>query len=174
MPVRIRGRLRGPFRRQATHIFFLGRDYAPSRSRSGAVATRPVAGGAGPGPPLFGRLSRIRRAGTRPEASQRPAPPACAIAPRWARWALSGCVRRTSPSRSSVKSRLDFPQSGYNVHRLSRDVTQLLLHQASLPAREIEEAAVWMGRTIARCAPGGTMSAPGGRRHTGAKQWGCF
>jgi hypothetical protein len=71
-------------------------------------------------------------------------------------------------------ARRDFPQSGYNVHRLSRDVTQLLLHKASLPAREIEEAAVWMGRTIARCAPGGTMSAPGGRRHTGAKQWVCF
>ena len=29
-------------------------------------------------------------------------------------------------------ARRDFPQSGYNVHRLSRDVTQLLLHQASL------------------------------------------
>ena len=44
----------------------------------------------------------------------------------------------------------DFPQSGYNVHRLSREVTQLLLHQASLPARDIEDAADWMGRTIAR------------------------
>ena len=71
-------------------------------------------------------------------------------------------------------ARRDFPQSGYNVHRLSRDVTQLLLHKASLPAREIEEAAAWMVRTIARCAPGGTMSAPGGRRHTGAKQRACF
>jgi hypothetical protein len=59
--------------------------------------------------------------------------------------------------------------AGRAVHRLSRDVTQLLLHQASLSAREIEEAAAWMVRTIARCAPGGTMSAPGGRRHTGAK-----
>ena len=49
-------------------------------------------------------------------------------------------------------ARRDFPQSGYNVHRLSRDVTQLLLHKASLPAREIEEAAAWMVRTIARCA----------------------
>jgi CRISPR/Cas system-associated endonuclease Cas1 len=49
-------------------------------------------------------------------------------------------------------ARRDFPQSGYNVHRLSRDVTQLLLHKASLPAREIEEAAAWMMRTIARCA----------------------
>jgi hypothetical protein len=48
--------------------------------------------------------------------------------------------------------RRDFPQSGYNVHRLSRDVTQLLLHKASLPAHEIEEAAAWMVRTIARCA----------------------
>jgi hypothetical protein len=38
------------------------------------------------------------------------------------------------------------------VHRLSRDVTQLLLHKASLPAREIEEAAEWMVGTIERCA----------------------
>ena len=45
-------------------------------------------------------------------------------------------------------ARRDFPQSGYNVHRLSRDVTQLLLHKASLPAREIEEAAEWMVKTI--------------------------
>jgi CRISPR-associated protein Cas1 len=45
-------------------------------------------------------------------------------------------------------SRRDFPQSGYNVHRLSRDVTQLLLHKASLPSREIEEAAEWMVRII--------------------------
>ena len=51
-------------------------------------------------------------------------------------------------------ARRDFPQSGYNVYRLSRDVTQLLLHKASLPAREIEEAAAWMVRTIARCAGG--------------------
>ena len=48
-------------------------------------------------------------------------------------------------------ARSDFPQSGYNVHRLSRDVTQLLLHKASLPAREIEDAADWMVRTIERC-----------------------
>jgi CRISPR/Cas system-associated endonuclease Cas1 len=48
-------------------------------------------------------------------------------------------------------TRRDFPQSGYNVHRLSRDVTQLLLHKASLQAREIEEAAEWMVRTIRRC-----------------------
>ncbi len=45
-------------------------------------------------------------------------------------------------------ARSDFPQSGYNVHRLSRDVTQLLLHNASLPAREIGEAAEWMAGTI--------------------------
>ena len=45
-------------------------------------------------------------------------------------------------------ARSDFPQSGYNVHRLSRDVTQLLLHKASLPSREIDEAAEWMVRTI--------------------------
>jgi CRISP-associated protein Cas1 len=47
-------------------------------------------------------------------------------------------------------ARRDFPQSGYNVHRLSRDVTQLLLHKASLPARELEEAAEWMVKTITR------------------------
>ncbi len=47
-------------------------------------------------------------------------------------------------------ARRDFPQSGYNVHRLSRDVTQLLLHSASLPSREIEDAAEWMVRTIRR------------------------
>ena len=49
-------------------------------------------------------------------------------------------------------ARRDFPQSGYNVHRLSRDVTQTLLHSASLPSRDIEEAADWMVRTIVRCA----------------------
>jgi CRISPR/Cas system-associated endonuclease Cas1 len=48
-------------------------------------------------------------------------------------------------------ARRDFPQSGYNVHRLSREVTQLLLHRASLPSRDIEEAAAWMVRTIAGC-----------------------
>jgi CRISP-associated protein Cas1 len=37
-------------------------------------------------------------------------------------------------------ARSDFPQSGYNVYRLSRDVMQLLLHKASLPQCEIEEA----------------------------------
>jgi CRISPR-associated endonuclease Cas1 len=47
-------------------------------------------------------------------------------------------------------ARRDFPQSGYNVHRLSRDVTQLLLHKASLPSREIEEAAQRMVRMIVR------------------------
>jgi CRISPR-associated endonuclease Cas1 len=47
-------------------------------------------------------------------------------------------------------ARSDFPQSGYNVHRLSRDVTQLLLHCASLPARDIDDAADWMMRTIGR------------------------
>jgi len=47
-------------------------------------------------------------------------------------------------------ARRDFPQSGYNVHRLSRDVTQLLLHSASLTARDIEEAAEWMVRMIMR------------------------
>jgi hypothetical protein len=33
-------------------------------------------------------------------------------------------------------ARSDFPQSGYNVHRVSGDVTQLLLHKASLPPRD--------------------------------------
>jgi CRISPR-associated endonuclease Cas1 len=47
-------------------------------------------------------------------------------------------------------ARRDFPQSGYNVHRLSRDVTQLLLHKASLSSREVQEAAEWMVRTIGR------------------------
>ncbi len=49
-------------------------------------------------------------------------------------------------------ARSDFPQSGYNVHRLSRNVTQLLLHSAALSAREIGDAADWMARTIRRCA----------------------
>jgi CRISP-associated protein Cas1 len=49
-------------------------------------------------------------------------------------------------------ARRDFPQSGYNVYRLSRDVTQLLLHKASLPSREIEEAAEWIVGTIVRYA----------------------
>jgi CRISPR/Cas system-associated endonuclease Cas1 len=47
-------------------------------------------------------------------------------------------------------ARSDFPQSGYNVHRLSRDVTQLLLHRASLSSREIEAAAEWMAKAIVR------------------------
>ena len=47
-------------------------------------------------------------------------------------------------------ARRDFPQSGYNVHRLSRDVTQLLLHSASLSAHDIDDAAEWMVRIIRR------------------------
>jgi CRISPR-associated endonuclease Cas1 len=47
-------------------------------------------------------------------------------------------------------ARSDFPQSGCNVHRLSRDVTQLLLHHASLPAREIREAAEGMVNIVRR------------------------
>lgn len=38
-------------------------------------------------------------------------------------------------------ARSDFPQSGFNAHRLSQYVTQMLLHKASLPKREIEDAA---------------------------------
>src|SRR5271166_5554275 len=49
-------------------------------------------------------------------------------------------------------ARSDFPQSGYNVHRPSRDVTQLLLHRASLPLHEIEDAAEWTVKTIVRYA----------------------
>jgi CRISPR-associated protein Cas1 len=49
-------------------------------------------------------------------------------------------------------ARSDFPQPGYNVHRLSRDVTQLLVHHVSLPSRQIEEAAERMVRTIVRSA----------------------
>jgi hypothetical protein len=44
------------------------------------------------------------------------------------------------PLRPAIDAKV-FAQSGYNVHRLSHDVTQLLLHKASLRAREIEEAA---------------------------------
>jgi CRISPR-associated endonuclease Cas1 len=40
-------------------------------------------------------------------------------------------------------ARRDFPQSGYNVYRLSRDVTQLLLHKCSLPPSEIEGVPSW-------------------------------
>src|SRR4029077_4643177 len=47
-------------------------------------------------------------------------------------------------------ARRDFPQSGYNVHRLSRDVRQLLLHSASLPSRDIDDAGDWVVRTIRR------------------------
>ena len=42
----------------------------------------------------------------------------------------------------------EHPQSGYNVHRLSQEVRQLLLHRASLPAREIEQAADLIVKTI--------------------------
>src|ERR1700722_698705 len=54
--------------------------------------------------------------------------------------------------RSREFARSDFPQSGYNVHRLSRDVTRLLLHRGSLPKSEIEGTVDWMVRTIVRCA----------------------
>jgi CRISPR/Cas system-associated endonuclease Cas1 len=38
-------------------------------------------------------------------------------------------------------ARSDFPQLGYYVQRLSRDVTRSLLHSASLPVRDIDDAA---------------------------------
>src|SRR3984957_6660546 len=44
--------------------------------------------------------------------------------------------------------RSDFPQSGYSVHRLSRDVTQLLLHSASLPGRGMEAGAGGVGERV--------------------------
>jgi len=68
-------------------------------------------------------------------------------------------------------ARRDFPQSGYNVHRLSRDVTQLMLHSASLPAREIEEAVEWMVREIVRCsgAKQAKVEAVGRRGRVGAQ-----
>jgi CRISPR-associated endonuclease Cas1 len=61
-------------------------------------------------------------------------------------------------------ARRDFPQSGYNVHRLSRDVTQLLLHRASLPSREIEGAAEWMMGVIVRHAVASQASFRADRR----------
>ena len=65
-------------------------------------------------------------------------------------------------------ARSDFPQSGYNVHRLSRDVTQLLLHNASLPLHEIEGAAEWMLNTIERCgAPVRSQSRDGAEEARG-------
>jgi CRISPR-associated endonuclease Cas1 len=47
-------------------------------------------------------------------------------------------------------ARSDFPQSGFNVHRLSRDVTQLLLDRASVPKLKIEATTDWMVTTIMR------------------------
>jgi hypothetical protein len=68
-------------------------------------------------------------------------------------------------------ARRDFPQSGYNVHRSSRDVTPLLLHKASLPAREIEDAAEWMVRTIV-CGAGQCHSPRSTRpKGRGDGQW---
>jgi len=48
-------------------------------------------------------------------------------------------------------ARRDFPQSGYNVHRLSRDVTQLLLHKAS--QAKVEAIGKKRGRPARRSAP---------------------
>lgn len=45
-------------------------------------------------------------------------------------------------------ARSDFPQSGYNVYRLSRGVMQLLLHKASLPRHQIECVADWIVKII--------------------------
>jgi CRISPR-associated protein Cas1 len=74
-------------------------------------------------------------------------------------------------------ARRDFPQSGYNVHRLSRDVTQLLLHEASLPGREVEAAAEWIVKrsvgsleakvtTLRRRREGGPRSPLSAEGHT--------
>lgn len=72
-------------------------------------------------------------------------------------------------------ARRDFPQSGYNVHRLSRDVTQLLLHRASLSTREVEEAAGWMVRSIVRCAGAAQakVEAAGRKRGTPVRTVAC-
>lgn len=51
-------------------------------------------------------------------------------------------------------ARSDFPQAGLHVFRLSRELTQLMLHEASLSAREIEDAAELTFKTILRCAGG--------------------
>jgi hypothetical protein len=59
-------------------------------------------------------------------------------------------------------ARSDFPQAGANVFRLSRDVTQLLLHRASLRLRDIESATIWMVALIMRTRMR-TARAPAGR-----------
>jgi CRISPR-associated endonuclease Cas1 len=47
-------------------------------------------------------------------------------------------------------ARADFPQAGLRVFRLSRELTQLLLHNVSLPSRDIEDAVEWLATTIMR------------------------
>ena len=51
-------------------------------------------------------------------------------------------------------ARSDFPQAGLNVYRLSRDVTQSMLHSVMLPAREIEAAADWTANVMRPSAKG--------------------
>ena len=65
-------------------------------------------------------------------------------------------------------ARSDFPQAGANVFRLSREVTQLLLHRSSLPRREIEGVAEWMVNIIRqtesfRASPTGAGRPSGSR-----------
>ena len=51
-------------------------------------------------------------------------------------------------------ARADFPQAGLNVFRLSRELTQLLLHSVMLPARDIEAASEWMVWAIMKVREG--------------------
>ncbi len=53
--------------------------------------------------------------------------------------------------------RADFPQAGLNVYRLSRDVTQLMLHSVMLPSRDIEAAADWIEGLILASAKSATF-----------------
>ena len=45
-------------------------------------------------------------------------------------------------------SRSDFPQAGLNVWRLSREITQLMVHSVMLPGRDIEAAADWVANLV--------------------------
>jgi len=50
--------------------------------------------------------------------------------------------------------RTDFPQVGLNHYRLSRDITQIFLHEAYLRTEEIERAVVELTRLITRDGTG--------------------
>ena len=53
-------------------------------------------------------------------------------------------------AREREFGRSDFPQAALNVFRLSRELTQLMLHCVMLPRGDVDEAADWMARLIAR------------------------